>query len=96
MKAVGSYQMIPVHLKVMSILSILPSEAEENFARGKFRVNINMSDSVGNILQSKFYACCYILLSGTLPKRRYTHTYLLRSYASLGATGRLVPKPRCC
>jgi len=24
-----------------------------------------MGDLVGNILQSKFYACCYILLSGT-------------------------------
>jgi len=23
-----------------------------------------MNDFIGNILQSKFYACCYILLSG--------------------------------
>jgi len=35
-------------------------------------VNIEMNDFVGNILQNKFYACCYILLSGTRPKRRCT------------------------
>jgi len=38
--------------------------------RGKFGVNIKMNDFVGNILQYKFYACCYILQSGTRPKRR--------------------------
>jgi len=32
-----------------------------------------MNDFVGNILQSKLYACCYILLSGTRPKRRCTY-----------------------
>jgi len=53
-------------------------------------------DFVRNILLCKFHARCYILLSGTRPKRRYTHTYLRRGYASLGTTGRLVPKPRCC
>jgi len=37
---------------------------------GKFSVNIKMNEFVGDILQSKFYACCYILLSGTRPKRR--------------------------
>jgi len=26
-----------------------------------------MNNFVGNILQSKFYACCYVLLSGTCP-----------------------------
>jgi len=26
-----------------------------------------MNDFVGNILQNKFYACCYVLLSGTRP-----------------------------
>jgi len=26
-----------------------------------------MNDFVGNILQNTFYACCYILLSGTRP-----------------------------
>jgi len=31
-----------------------------------------MNDFVGNILQNKFYVCCYILLSGTRPKPRYT------------------------
>jgi len=31
-----------------------------------------MNDFVGNILQNKFYTCCYILLSGTRPKRRCT------------------------
>jgi len=46
-----------------------------------------MNDSVGNILQSKFYACCYILLSGTRPKRRCTLAYLRRGFATLGATG---------
>jgi len=28
-------------------------------------VNIEMNDFVANIRQNKFYACCYILLSGT-------------------------------
>jgi len=32
---------------------------------GKFSVNIKMNNFVGNILQSKFYAWCYVLLSGT-------------------------------
>jgi len=27
-----------------------------------------MNDFVGNILQTKFYACCYILLSGPCPE----------------------------
>jgi len=31
-----------------------------------------MINFVGNILQNKFYACCYILLSGTRPKQRWT------------------------
>jgi len=35
-------------------------------------VNIKMNDFVGYILQNKFYACCYILLPGTRPKRRCT------------------------
>jgi len=26
-----------------------------------------MNNFVGNILQNKFYACCYVLLSGTHP-----------------------------
>jgi len=42
-----------------------------------------MNDFVGNILQNKFYACCFILLSGARPKRRCT---LIRS-AAVGATG---------
>jgi len=33
--------------------------------RRKFSVNNKMNDFVGNILQNKFYAYCYILLSGT-------------------------------
>jgi len=33
-----------------------------------------MNDCIVNILQSKFYACCYLLLLGTRPKRRCTHT----------------------
>jgi len=35
-------------------------------------VNNKMNDFVGNILQNKCYACGYILLSGTRPKRRCT------------------------
>jgi len=35
-------------------------------------VNIEMNYFVWNILQHKFYACYYILLSGTRPKRRFT------------------------
>jgi len=31
-----------------------------------------MNDFVRNILQNKFYACCYILLSSTRPKCRCT------------------------
>jgi len=34
-----------------------------------------MNDFVGSILQNTFYACCYIFLSGTRPKRRCTHSY---------------------
>jgi len=45
-----------------------------------------MNDFVGKILQNKFYACCYILLSGTRPKRRCTPIYLGRCYATLGVT----------
>jgi len=37
-------------------------------------VNIKTNDFVGNILQNKFYASCYILLSGKRPKRRCTPT----------------------
>jgi len=40
--------------------------------RGKFSVSIKMNEFAGDILQSKFYACCCILLSGTHPKRRCT------------------------
>ena len=40
--------------------------------RGKFSVNIKMSNFVGNILQNQFNACCYILLSDTRSKRRCT------------------------
>jgi len=47
-------------------------------------VNIKMNNFVGNILQNKFYTCCYILLSGTRPKRRCTAAALL---CYVGATG---------
>jgi len=46
-----------------------------------------MDDFVGNILQNTFYACCYIVLSGTRPKRRNTYAYLRRGYAALATTG---------
>jgi len=42
-----------------------------------------MSNFVGSILQNTFYAYCYILLSGTRPKRRCTSI----SGAALGVTG---------
>jgi len=42
-----------------------------------------MNDFVGNILQNKLYACCYILLSRTRPKRRCT----LICGAALGVNG---------
>jgi len=44
-----------------------------------------MNDFVGNIMQNKFYAYCYVLLSGTRPKRRCT-PYAALLY-DLGATG---------
>jgi len=53
-----------------------------------------MNDFVGNILQNKFYACCYILLSGTRPQRRCTlvcGTTMLRT-----SQVQLMPKPCCC
>ena len=49
----------------------LPHPLVADMVRGK--VIVNMNDFVGNILQSKFYACCLILLSGTRPKCRYAH-----------------------
>jgi len=49
-------------------------------------MNIKMNDFVGNILQYKFYACCYtILLSGTRPNRRCTP--ICGCCATVGATG---------
>jgi len=45
-----------------------------------------MNDSVGKILQTKFYACCYILLLDTRPERRCTPIYLRRCYVTLGVT----------
>ena len=60
--------------------------------RGKFSVNIKMNDFDRNILQSKFYACWYILLSGTCPRRRCTHTYLGHGQAR-NQGGHLPPPP---
>jgi len=51
-----------------------------------------MNDFVGNILQSKFYACFYILLSDTRPKRPWSYI----CGAALLFQMQLVPKPRCC
>jgi len=48
-----------------------------------------------DISAEQFSACCCILLSGTRPKHQYTQTSLRHGFASLGATGRLVPKTRC-
>jgi len=48
-----------------------------------------MNDFVGDILQNKFYAYCYILLSGT---RRCTPI----CGAAMLLMVQLVPKPRCC
>jgi len=44
-----------------------------------------MNNIVGNILQSKFCDCCYILPSGIRPKR--IHAYLRRGCSTLCATG---------
>jgi len=38
------------------------NSAFEDHSRGNFSVDIKMNNFVGNILQNKFYACCYILL----------------------------------
>jgi len=43
-----------------------------------------MNDFVGKILQNTFHAFCYILLSGTCPKRRRTP---ICGAAILGETG---------
>ena len=48
-------------------------------------MNIEMNDFVGNILQDKFYACCYIFLSGTRPKR-YAYLSAALCYSTLTAT----------
>jgi len=45
-----------------------------------------MNDFVGNVLQNKFYACCYFLLSGIHPKRRWTPICGAACYSTLGAT----------
>jgi len=54
-------------------------------------VTIKMNNLVGSILQNTFYACCYILLSGTRPKCRCTP---ICGQAMLLLV-QLVPKPRC-
>jgi len=51
-----------------------------------------MNDFVGNILQNTLYASCYILLSGTRPKRRCTPI----CGAALLLWVQPVLKPRCC
>jgi len=50
-------------------------------------VDIKIKNFVGNILQSKIYACYYISLSGTRPKHECTQTYLWRCCATSCATG---------
>jgi len=60
--------------------------------RGKYSVNNKMNDLVGNILRNMFYACCYILLSGTRPKRRCTPI----CGAAMLLKVQLVRKPCCC
>jgi len=63
-----------------------------------------MNDMVGNILQNTFYACCYILLSGTRPKRQCTPICGTTFGATGGETSLLwtasctqqsLPYPRC-
>jgi len=41
---------------------------------------MKMNKSVGNILRSKFCACCCILLSSTRSKCRCTYAYLQRCF----------------
>jgi len=52
-----------------------------------------MNDFFGNMLQSKFYACCYILLSGTRFKPRCIRN-ICGSATLLYVP--LIPKPCCC
>jgi len=40
--------------------------------------------------------CLLLHLAIRYTPRTPIHIYLQRDFASLGATGRLVPKPRCC
>jgi len=61
-------------------------------------VNIKITDFVGNILQHKFYACCYILLSATRPKRRSTPicgSAMLRTSGATGAETSLLSTAYC-
>jgi len=51
-----------------------------------------MNDFVGNVLQNKFYACCYILPSGTRPK---IDAHIPTCGAAILLLVQLVPKPRC-
>jgi len=51
-----------------------------------------MNDFVGNNLQTTFYACCYIRLSRTRPKRRCTPI----CGPALLLQVQLVLKPCCC
>jgi len=60
--------------------------------RGKFSVNIKMNDFVGNVLQNKFYVCCYILPSGTRPK---IDAHIPTCGAAMLLLVQLVPKTRC-
>jgi len=48
-------------------------------------VNNKMNGLVGNILQTKFYACCCILLSGTRPCQ--VHAHGRRKFFQGGAVG---------
>jgi len=54
-----------------------------------------MNDFVGNIPQNKFYACCYILLSGTCPKPRCKSAALLCYLHATGAETSLLLTAYC-
>jgi len=49
-----------------------------------------MNDFVGNVLQNKFYACCYIL-----PSRCKIDAHIPPCGAAMLLLVQLVPKPRC-
>jgi len=55
-----------------------------------------MNDFVKNICLASFVSAVTSCYQVHPTKRWYIHTYLRLSFASVGATGRLLAKPHCC